>query len=161
MRFPFHNLNDQEFEKLVGQICMEVLGTGTVVFTTGRDGGRDGKFNGTANKFPSKKSSTTGKFIVQAKHTENPYASCSESKFDTIINKEIPRIEKLVSTKDLEYYLLFTNRRLTGDTDKNITNKIKTVDGVKNAWLIAKDNLEGYLIKHKEIWWTGPKNVDS
>jgi very-short-patch-repair endonuclease len=74
MRFPLHDLTDREFEDLVGQICMEILGMGTIVFTTGRDGGRDGKFAGTANNFPSKNSPGKGKFIIQAKHTENPYS---------------------------------------------------------------------------------------
>ena len=88
MRFSFHNLDYQEFEGLVGQICMEILGMGTVVFTKGRDGGRDGKFTGIANNFPSKNSPANGKFIIQAKHTANPYASCSDSSFETIIKKK-------------------------------------------------------------------------
>lgn len=95
MRFSFHNLDDQEFENLVGQIFMEILGMGTVVFTKGRDGGRDGRFSGTANNFPSKNSPAIGKFIIQARHTANPYASCSDSSFETIIKNEIPRIKNL------------------------------------------------------------------
>jgi hypothetical protein len=152
MRFSFHNLDDQEFEDLVAQICMETLGMGTVVFTKGRDGGRDGRFTGTANNFPSEKSPVKGKFIIQAKHTENPYDSCSDSSFDTIIKKELSRIENLASEKELEYYLLFTNRRLTGGADKKILTKIKTIEGVKDAWLLAKNNLEGFLTKFRDIW---------
>lgn len=153
MRFPLHDLTDREFEDLVGQICMEILGMGTIVFTTGRDGGRDGKFAGTANNFPSKNSPGKGKFIIQAKHTENPHASCSDSSFNTILNNEIPRIKNLVESKELEFYLLFTNRRLTGGAEKKIIeDRIKQVDGVQNAWLLAKDNIIAYLKRYKHIW---------
>jgi hypothetical protein len=51
--FPLHDLNDTEFEDLVCGICHLILGTGTVVFATGKDGGRDAAFNGTAAKFPN------------------------------------------------------------------------------------------------------------
>lgn len=152
MRFSFHNLNDQDFEDLAGQICMEILGMGTVVFTKGRDGGKDGKFTGTANNFPSKRSPANGKFIIQAKHTANPYASCSDSSFGTIVDKEISRIENLVKENELEYYLLFTNRRLTGGSEKKFLTKIKSIKGVKDAWLLAKNNLENYLKKYRDIW---------
>jgi hypothetical protein len=152
MKFNFHDLDDQEFESLATQICMEILGMGTVVFTKGRDGGKDGRFTGIANNFPSEKSPVSGNFIVQAKHTANPYESCSDSAFKSIIKKEIPRIENLVKEKELDYYLLFTNRRLTGGTDNKILTKIKAVKGVKDAWLIAKNNLEELLKKYKKIW---------
>lgn len=33
--YRLYELYDQEFEALVTQICMEVLGTGLIVFTTG------------------------------------------------------------------------------------------------------------------------------
>ena len=131
---------------------MEILGMGTVVFTKGRDGGRDGRFTGAANNFPSKKSPASGNFIVQAKHTQNLYGSCSDSSFASIIKKEIPRIDNLVKGKELDYYLLFTNRRLTGGTDNKILKQIKAIKGVKDAWLLAKNNLEGYLVKYKKIW---------
>jgi hypothetical protein len=83
----------------------------------------------------------------------NPHASCSDSSFNTILKKEIPRIKSLVEAEELEFYLLFTNRRLTGDAEKKIVeDRIKQVDGVQNAWLLAKDNIIAYLKRYKHIW---------
>ena len=89
-KYPLHNLNDKDFEDLSALICKKILGTGTVVFSTGKDGGRDAKFTGKANNFPSEEPPWDGKFIIQAKHTTNPIASCSDSEFQTILKKELP-----------------------------------------------------------------------
>jgi hypothetical protein len=152
--YRLHELNDEEFEELVGKLCMEVLGTGTIVFTKGKDGGRDGKFRGKANKFPSKTSPISGNFIIQAKHTTNPAASCSDYEFETSImeNKELPRIKNLVKSGELEYYIVFTNRRLTGGKEHKITNAIKKVDGVKDSWIIADDQIDSYLDLNPNVW---------
>ena len=53
MRYPLYDLSWQEFENIVISICEEILGTGTIKFADGKDGGRDAKFTGTANNFPS------------------------------------------------------------------------------------------------------------
>ena len=70
MKFPLHELNWSNFEDLVVTICEEILGTGTIIFADGVDGGRDAKFTATANSFPSETSPWSGRFIIQAKHTK-------------------------------------------------------------------------------------------
>ena len=108
--FPFHDLGDDEFEELVRHICMEILGTGTITFATGPDGGRDACFEGTAQKFPSTNSPFAGKFVVQAKHTSNPAGSCSSKEFSRLLDQEAPKIKKLIDDDEADYYLVFTNR---------------------------------------------------
>ncbi|HED07317.1 MAG TPA: hypothetical protein ENI57_04285 [Ignavibacteria bacterium] len=51
MNYPLENLKDTEFEKLVALICERILGLGTIVFSKGKDA----KFEGKANKFPSER----------------------------------------------------------------------------------------------------------
>ena len=41
LKYPLHNMNDDDFEKLSALICEKILGTGTIVFSKGKDGGRD------------------------------------------------------------------------------------------------------------------------
>jgi hypothetical protein len=89
MDYHLHNLEDSQFENMVNTICQEILGTGVICFSQGKDGGRDGKFTGTAQKYPSLKGSWKGKFIIQSKHSNNPMASCTDKEFEAIINKEI------------------------------------------------------------------------
>ena len=56
-------------------------------FSVGTDGGKDARFTGKANKYPSESKQWEGKIIIQAKHTQRPNASCSDSDFQTIIKK--------------------------------------------------------------------------
>ena len=109
--FPFHDLSDDEFENLIAAICNGILGTGTIVFATGKDGGRDAKFMGTAAKFPSINSPLAGRFIIQSKHTANPAASCSDKEFSRLVEGEKSKIKSLIDGNELEHYLIFTNRK--------------------------------------------------
>lgn len=144
-KFRLYEINSADFEKLVNLLCQRVLGIGTISFTKGRDGGRDGFFNGTANYFPSEKSPWSGKFIIQSKHTENPIAKCSDSDFVTTINKEIKKIEKLAKQNEVDYYLLFTNRKLSGGKEKELRQLILQTK-IKDASIIAIDTISSYLI---------------
>ena len=72
MKYPLENLTDTEFEKLVALICHQVLGTGTVTFSVGKDGGKDARFNGKANNFPSKSKPWEGKIAVSYTHLTLP-----------------------------------------------------------------------------------------
>ncbi len=51
--FFFHLLNDGEFEGLAVHMATHLLGAGVTPFAPGKDGGRDGKFHGTGERFPS------------------------------------------------------------------------------------------------------------
>jgi hypothetical protein len=149
--FPLYDLNDQDFEKLVILICERILGIGTINFSTGPDGGRDGKFTGRAQNFPSKTSPWEGKFIIQAKHTEKPNARCSDSDFKKILDDEVnQRLKKLIENNELDYYLLFTNRRLSGITDAKITDFIESNLEIENC-LIGDERIQLWLKKYPEI----------
>ncbi|CAI9681950.1 ABC-three component system protein [Elizabethkingia anophelis] len=152
MDYRLEMLNEDEFEKLVNRICQNLLGIGVFSFAKGKDGGRDGRFTGTATKFPSENSPWTGKFIIQAKHTENPIASCSDSDFKKIIEAEIEKIKKLKSDGDIDCYLLFTNRKFTGVSGEALVKKIKEETGISNVEIIGKESLNDlYINKNKAI----------
>lgn len=136
MKYPLENLTDTEFENLVALICQEILGTGTVVFSTGKDGGRDAKFYGCANNFPSKTAPWNGKIVIQAKHTQKPNSSCSDSGFQSILKKSVlPAIDQLRSDNKLEFYLLFTNRKLSGIQDAKIEDIFDAITNIPNRVL--------------------------
>jgi hypothetical protein len=145
LKYPLDQLNDSEFEGLTVSICRKILGIGTIGFTAGKDGGRDGRFSGTAQSFPSTAVPWAGKFIIQAKHTNAPYASCSDTEFQKIVEAELPKIQKLKAGGELDYYLLFTNRRLTGQKDADIRAAIKKETGVE-AFLAADNTIQDWLI---------------
>ena len=123
--YRLYELTYQNFEELCSKICIRVLGEGFVNFAQGKDGGRDGKFEGRTNALPSENDPYEGKFIIQVKHTITPHRSCSDSEFKTIIKKEIPKIQKLNTNGELNHYFLLTNRKLTGEGEAKIQKCLK------------------------------------
>ena len=115
-------------EELVNVICQTILGTGVVSFSKGKDGGKDGRFNGKANRFPSESKPWEGKMIIQAKHTSKPLGDCMSGEFltnkESVVNLEIKKLKKIKSEEGLNYYLLFTNRKYSGTADGRIIKKI-------------------------------------
>ncbi len=149
MNYPLEDLTDIEFEELVALICGQILGMGTIVFSIGKDGGKDGgkdaKFEGKANRFPSEKEPWVGKIVIQAKHTSRTNSSCSDSDFKKIINNEIlPAISKLEENNEIDFYLLFTNRKLSGVQDTKIEDIFKNEIKTKNR-LIAIETIQLWL----------------
>jgi len=151
--FPFHDLGDDEFETLIAEICQQILGTGSVVFATGKDGGRDGKFEGTAQKFTSEASPLSGKFIVQAKHTGNPVASCSDAEFSRLLEGEKPKIRELIAKGELDHYILITNRKRPADNSIAKEADLRAL-GIKTAHILGIEQLRLWLTGHPSIWST-------
>jgi hypothetical protein len=149
--FAFYDLSNEEFEDLVGHICSEILGTGTIVFATGSDGGRDATFEGCAQKFPSSNSPLSGKFVVQAKHTNNPVASCSDRSFARLIDFEKPKVMRLVINNELDHYLVFTNRKKPADKTIAKEKELKKLVP-QTAHIFGNDQLRLWLTKHPKIW---------
>lgn len=150
IKYPLHYQNEDDFENLVTLICKKILGEGVIPFAKGRDGGKDGRFTGTANCFPSENDPWKGKIIIQAKHTEKIQASCSDSDFSTIVEGEIEKIKRFKSKGEIDYYLLFTNRKLTGGADSKIVKRIKDETGIENN-LIAEEKIQQYLIQIPDV----------
>lgn len=151
MDYRLELLDDSTFENLVNAICQKILGTGVISFSPGKDGGRDGKFIGTAQSFPDNINPWSGRFIIQAKHTNNSIASCSDFDFEKIVKDEIIKIKKLKDARDIDCYLLFTNRKYSGIKGEQLIKKIVLETGVENSVIIGKETINNYLNQHKEI----------
>ncbi|MCL2245655.1 MAG: hypothetical protein FWC10_00865 [Lentimicrobiaceae bacterium] len=149
--YPLHDLNDQTFENLSILICNKILGAATIPFAQGKDGGKDGRFIGKANCFPSEAQPWNGRIIIQAKHTSKENASCSDSNFQTRLKNEvIPAILKLKQNNEIDYYLLFTNCKLTGKQDSNIENILNSQTNIPNL-VIANEKIQQFLHEYPDI----------
>lgn len=152
MDYRLELLHEDEFERLANRICQQILGIGVESFSKGKDGGKDGKFTGTSLKYPSETSPWSGKFIIQAKHTNNPIASCSDSEFSTIIDKEIEKIKRIKEDGEIDCYLLFTNRKYSGVSSDRILTRIRTNTGLDKVAIIGKESLNDlYINPNKDI----------
>ncbi len=149
--YSLHDLSAEEFADLVNRICINQLGTGVVSFAPGKDGGRDGTFEGTAERFPSEASPLSGKFIIQAKWTSNPAASCSDREFQRIVHGEFPKIENLLNADEVDHYLIFTNRRKPAIKATALEKELKGL-GLQSAHVRGSEDVRHYLDLAPEIW---------
>lgn len=153
MKYAYEDLGDTRFEELVVALCRRLLGMGTQGFAKGPDGGRDAKFVGIAELLPSKQAPWQGTVIVQAKHTYGYNRSFSESDFfnpkseNNVIGKEVPRIKKLREFGQLDHYMMFANRKLTGGAESDIRGHIAKECVIPEAsiMLCGVEQLEGWL----------------
>ncbi|MBI9112752.1 ABC-three component system protein [Maridesulfovibrio ferrireducens] len=159
MKYAYEDLSWEQFERLIVLICQELFGISTRGFATGPDGGRDARFDGTANIYPSNSSPWTGTTIIQAKHTYGINKSFTESDFfspdnsESTIVKEAIRIKKLVKSGELNHYVLFANRKLTGNTDSKIINYLALECKLKkdSISLCGSEQLEMYLKRFPHV----------
>ena len=149
--YPIHMIGDKKFEQLVALICQEILGTGTIIFADTKDGGRDGRFTGEAQKYPSSVKGWDGKIIIQAKHTIKIAGSCSDSDFNTQLKGEYPKLKKLLESGEIDYYLLFTNRQLTGMRSAQLKEEISKQVTLVDHEVIGKETINVWLNKYPQI----------
>ena len=155
MDYRLELLSEDNFEALVNALCGTILGTGVISFSKGPDGGKDGCFEGTANNFPSSTSPWSGRFVIQAKHSTSPVATCSENSFHgnqtSLINAEIKKIKDLYDANEIDNYMLFTNRKLSGGTEQEIRKYILDNTQISNVHLVGIETINGFLKANKNI----------
>jgi hypothetical protein len=150
MKYAYHDLYHLQFEKLVVAICHFLLGPGVQEFCDGKDGGRDARFNGTANSFPSAAAPLVGKIIIQAKHTigiadhfSDP--SFSGSSVSSVLSIEMPKIKQLKKNNELDHYILFSNRKLSAGTEATIRKRIGVEADITSSHIVGVEGMDRYL----------------
>jgi hypothetical protein len=159
MKYAYEDLSPEQFESLIVFLCQNLLGIGVQGFSKGPDGGRDAKFVGTAEVFPSKSAPWNGTVIIQAKHTNGYNKKFSESDFfseagaNTVIGKEIPRIKKLKDNKHLDHYMMFANRGLAGNAESEIRTHISKQCNlpIESIYLCGVEQLEHFFKRFPEV----------
>ncbi|MGH1370326.1 MAG: ABC-three component system protein [Maritimibacter sp.] len=153
-------MSDDDFEDLVVKISVDWLGEAVTPFAAGPDGGRDGKFAGKANSFPSTGDPLVGKVVLQAKHAASPIASYSDKPFQNELKKrEYPRIKKLIDGGLCDHYILFANRKLTGGAEQKIHAELIAL-GLQTAHVIGLERLHLELEIKPNLAKTLPNSRD-
>lgn len=164
--YQYFDLDDTRFENLVIAICKEILGQGVQDFSVGRDGGKDGEFNGKANLYPSQQQPWDGKVIIQAKWTSGINKHYTDSDFyskeskSSLLAKELIKVKSKVENGELNYYMLFANRSLTGGAKPIIINYISEKTGLnpENIAIFGNDDLDYYVSRYAYI--ANMKNIN-
>jgi len=132
----YFDLSEDQFEQIVVTIGQRLFGAGLIGFAKGRDGGRDAKFKGTAQQYPSNASPWSECTIIQAKHTNKINASfsdtdvCNGDKTTGLICDEIPKIKALFESGEAQNYLLISNRKLSALAEQKITKFVSDMTGL-------------------------------
>lgn len=159
MKYAYEDLSPEQFETLVVLICKVLLGIGVQGFAKGRDGGRDARFVGKAQLYPSTTAPWSGTVIAQAKHTNGYNKSFGESDVFSsngtshIIAEEVPRIVFLRKASELDFYMLFSNRRLPADAAAKIRAHLSKACDLPEASiaLFGVDDLDMFLKAYPAI----------
>lgn len=157
--YQYQDMNEVDFENLAVEICKEILGQATQGFAEGRDGGRDGKFVGTANEYPSRSKPWTGTTIIQAKHTSGINQHFLNSDFfskdseNATLSQEVIKINKLIKANELDNYMLFANRKLTGGAEPQVKAYISKNTGlsIENIGIFGINDLDRWLSRYRHI----------
>lgn len=137
----YHDISDDQFEQVVVALGQRLFGAGLTGFSKGKDGGKDAKFQGTAERYPSSASPWQGSTIIQAKHTNGINASFSDKPFFNPENgtgtllEELPRIIELAASGELQNYLVVSNRKLTGITEGKMKAFFHEATGIEQERL--------------------------
>lgn len=149
MRYSFEELSEDDFEALVVDICQKLFGAGIHTFAKGKDAGRDCYFSGTAEIYPSSHSPWKGKIIIQAKHTTNMLATCSDKDFFTnktsTLKVELEKIKERKKQEQIDGYLIVTNRKLTGVAHPEITKLMKGTLNLTQVNIMGIEDLAMYM----------------
>jgi hypothetical protein len=153
VKYAYEDMSESQFEQLVILLCQQLLGISVQGFSKGPDGGRDAKFVGTAELHPSKVAPWVGTTIIQAKHTDGYNRNFSETDFfnpdakTTVLGEEIPRIKALRDKNNLDHYMLFANRRLSGGAESDIRAYLEKECGLPQGsiYLCGLEQLELWL----------------
>lgn len=153
MKYDYEDLSPGQFEALIVALCQKLFGIGVQGFAEGPDGGRDAKFVGTAERHPSTASPWTGTTVIQAKHTNGFNMTFGDPDFfsetgtTATLNKETSRIKKLRDAKQIDNYMLFSNRRLPANAEAKILQYIAKEVGMplSSLYLCGTEQLEMWM----------------
>ncbi|MGR9249472.1 hypothetical protein [Rhizobium leguminosarum] len=148
--YRLHELDNGEFETLVVRICARWFGAAVTPFAAGKDGGRDGKFHGTALCYPSSAAPFTGHFVFQAKHVAAADRSCLDRDFELLLKKEHDKIKRLIGLGICDHYVVFTNRKYTAGADEKLIRQLLAL-GLTSATIVGLERLSLALDEHPDI----------
>lgn len=143
-KYNLHQLGWKAFETLCGHIMHQVMGITYALYSDGKDGGRDGYFEGKGN-LNKLKDNLSGRFVFQCKHTSEANKSL---KLSTLKN-EIPKITRLVKDLKIKHYVIFTNYKVSAGNEAIIKKKFEQIEGLQTCVILGCEWFELVIDKNK------------
>ncbi|MGG0418597.1 hypothetical protein ABEY52_21475 [Priestia aryabhattai] len=146
-KYNLHLLGWKAFENLSCNVMQHTLGVTYTPFSEGKDGGRDGYFEGEGNLKNTTNKVLSGKFVFQCKHTTNP----EESMTFSVIEDEIKKVKKLVTKNKINHYIIFTNRRLSAGNDLKIREEFLNIEGLESCLVLGSEWFDSIIDGDKRL----------
>lgn len=137
-----HSLDTNSFEHLVNSLAIRVLGAGHTGFGPGRDGGRDGYFQGAAN-YPSKAEKWSGVWYIQSKF-HAPHLSSNPQKWLLAqIEKELTAFEEDEDREYPDIWIIATNIDPSGVPETGSFDQAKKIVAAQRPELEKRFHIWG------------------
>jgi hypothetical protein len=122
--YDLNRLGDKEFERLCQSLLKEVIGSGTITFGEGPDGGREATFTGKA-PYPSPNEAWDGEWIFQAKFHDVQRIGPDKARQQVLTDLKT-ELEKIVNKykRECENYILITNVPLSSVHERGTHDRI-------------------------------------
>lgn len=124
--YELHTLGWKAFQNLCITISAEIWGQTVQSFFDSHDGGRDGAFHGTWK--PKGGEALEGSFTAQCKFTSHT----DKQIYLRDLKDELSKAKRLGQKGLAENYILFTNCRLTGANEEQISVAFRAIPGIKH-----------------------------
>jgi hypothetical protein len=159
LRYAYEDLSEDQYEHLVVVVCTFLFGPSVQPFAKGKDGGRDARFDGSAERHPSSASPWVGKSVIQAKHTNGINMHFSDADFfsttaaKSVVTDEIENIKVLKAANELEHYMLFSNRKLTAGAEAAIRKHLSEQCQMEKSsiFLVGNEQMEIYIKLYPQV----------
>jgi hypothetical protein len=156
-QYRLNGLGDQEFERMIQALLKEIIGSGTITFGAGPDGGREATHSGRA-PYPSSTEQWSGEWIFQAKFHDTDLIGQTKARA-AVVKDADGELDKIVNKykRRCDNYILATNVSLssvsgsgTHDTiERTVFSKYR--GKVKNLAIWGGDEDSRFLEKYSSI----------
>lgn len=143
-KYNLDRLGWKAFQDLTATIMQHIVGATYVPFGRGKDGGRDGFFQGSVSRTTvDTMGDLTGKVVFQCKHTSNPGNLRA-----SLLHDEVPKVKELVRLGELDSYVVVTNYRVSGPNERAIRTVFVDEAKVKVCKILGEEWLERTIESH-------------
>jgi hypothetical protein len=143
--FELHTLGWEAFQNLCGHIVREILGQTVTVFSSSRDAGQDGAFQGEWRR--QGKEAFAGRFVIQCKFTARRDANLTMAD----LKDELQKASKLAGNSLSQTYLLITNANISGESDTVIRDAFGKVPGIRFFDLFGCEWITQQILASKRL----------
>lgn len=142
--YELHTLGWKAFQDLCATILSEVLGQTFQTFSPGNDGGRDGAFRGSWKRGDHE--ALDGSFTAQCKFTNHQGRTINLS----MLEEEIGNARQLSQAGLADNYILMTNYKVTGATEKQFQQVFKSA-GVRTFLVLGGEKISQFITESPRL----------